>query len=57
MPKGHAIRSKVQMRKLFSLAGKGKIAKSKVEQMVYETSNVSSLPERIGKKKSRKRKR
>jgi hypothetical protein len=57
MPKGHAIRSRAQMRKLFSLAGKGEIAKSKVEQMVHETSNIKSLPERIGKKKSRKRKR
>lgn len=55
MPKGHAIRSKVQMRKLFSLANEGKIAKGKVEQMIHETSNVKSLPERVKKLKKRKR--
>jgi hypothetical protein len=50
-------RSRAQVRKFYALKKKGKMSQSEIDKWTNETPSIKSLPERIGKKKSRKRKR
>lgn len=49
MPKGKAIKSEAERRKLHVLAGEGKISKAKVHKMEHETKNKSKLPYHVKK--------
>ena len=48
-------RSRSQIRKFFQMAKTGELPQAEVEKWVHETHDIKSLPERIGKKKKRKR--
>jgi len=51
-------RSKAQFRKFLSLADEGKISKKELKKWIIETGGyeeIRQLPERIGKKKNKKR--
>lgn len=45
------LHSKAEMRKLFSLEGRGKLKKGTAEEFVKATPNLDKLPERIKKSK------
>lgn len=51
MPKGRAIKSEAQRRKLHVLAGEGKISEKKVHKMEHETKNKGRLPYHVKHKK------
>lgn len=51
MPKGKAIKSEAQRRKLHVLASEGKISEAKVSKMEHETKGKKNLPYHARKKR------
>ncbi len=48
-------KSKAQLRKFAELVKQGKMSKREFDKWVKETPNIKSLPERVKKKKRRKK--
>jgi len=50
-------KSKAQLRKFFRLAKQGKISDETLQEWIAATPNIVILPERVGRRKSKKRKK
>ncbi len=50
-------KSKAQLRKFFLLAKKGKISDEQLQEWIAATPNIKNLPERVGRRKSKKHKK
>ena len=48
-------RSKAQVRKFGAMVKRGEISKKKFEEWLHETPNIKKLPERVEKKKTKKK--
>ena len=48
-------RSKAQVRKFGAMVKRGEISKKKFEEWLHETQNIKKLPERVEKKKTKKK--
>ena len=50
-------RSKAQLRKFGAMVRRREISKAKFQEWLKETPNVKSLPERVSKKKTKKKRK
>ena len=48
-------KSKAQMRKFGAMLSRGEISKKKFDEWAHATKNIKKLPERVKKKKSKKK--
>ena len=54
MPKGKAITSKRQLRKLGHLVGRGELSAQKFAKLRKETRNIKGLPEKAANRRKKK---